>query len=92
MLFGRFVFHTFHIPKQNVPLLCIFGQNPHEYWPDLSIETSIILRLDDDAFSGEKLLRIKQNYILKKFHLQLIRERILTCIVIGLMTVSTYGP
>lgn len=39
----------------------------------------MILRLDDDAFSGEKLLRTKRNYILKRFHVQVIRERILAC-------------
>lgn len=43
-------------------------------------------------FLGGVILSIKQNYILKKFYLELIRERILASTVIGLMTVSTDGP
>ena len=89
---GRFLADLYFIHltflKQNVPLLCRLGQNPHEHGADLWFIFA------DESLAAfyeiKKKLWIKQNFVLKRSHLPLIRERIRACSDTELMTVNRW--
>ena len=78
---GRFLadLHFIHLTflKQNVPLLCRLGQNPHAHGADLWFIFA------DESLAAfckiKKMYMDKANFVLKRFHLQLIREKIRAC-------------